>query len=182
MKEREENDGAWLSHCQKRFVALALAQDIEQIGESRFVLGGGAGFALEAPALTRPLTSALQLQSPVQGVELYPHGRGALAALELIQHSESQRQRLLERAERWRSALEAAGWPRPAGFGPVLSLLVGDDQRALDLQQQLEAQGLLSVAIRPPTVPSGTARLRLVLRQDLPEGSLDLLLRALGSA
>jgi len=111
-----------------------------------------------------------------------PLAAAALAALELIQHSESQRQRLLERAERWRSALEAAGWPRPAGFGPVLSLLVGDDQRALDLQQQLEAQGLLSVAIRPPTVPSGTARLRLVLRQDLPEGSLDLLLRALGSA
>jgi len=110
-----------------------------------------------------------------------PLAAAALAALEVIQQSDVERQLLLSRAERWRAALQAAGWPRPAGYGPVLPLLVGDDQRALELQGQLEAQGLLSVAIRPPTVPSGTARLRLVLRQDLPEGSLDRLLRALGS-
>jgi 8-amino-7-oxononanoate synthase len=57
---------------------------------------------------------------------------------------------------------------------------VGDDQQALDLQQRLEAAGLLSVAIRPPTVPEGTARLRLVLRHDLPAGTLGQLLAALG--
>jgi 8-amino-7-oxononanoate synthase len=66
--------------------------------------------------------------------------------------------------------------------GPVLPLLVGDDQRSLDLQQQLEAAGLLAVAIRPPTVPPGTARLRLVLRHDLPAGTLERLLQALGPA
>ena len=49
------------------------------------------------------------------------------------------------------------------------------------LQRQLEHGGLLSVAIRPPTVPAGSARLRLVLRQDLPKGSLSRLLVALGS-
>jgi 8-amino-7-oxononanoate synthase len=57
---------------------------------------------------------------------------------------------------------------------------VGDDARALQLQQQLEAAGLLAVAIRPPTVPEGTARLRLVLRHDLPGGTLERLLHALG--
>jgi 8-amino-7-oxononanoate synthase len=40
---------------------------------------------------------------------------------------------------------------------------------------------MLSVAIRPPTVPEGSARLRLVLRHDLPAGSLERLLDALGS-
>ena len=72
-------------------------------------------------------------------------------------------------------------WARPLGSGPVLPLLVGDDQDALDLQLQLEQAGLLSVAIRPPTVPEGTARLRLVLRRDLPEGTLEQLLAALGA-
>ncbi len=58
---------------------------------------------------------------------------------------------------------------------------MGDDGRALVLQEQLERRGLLSVAIRPPTVPEGQARLRLVLRHDLPAGSLERLLAALGT-
>lgn len=108
-----------------------------------------------------------------------PLAAAALAALDEIQ----QRDRgpaLLARAQRWRQALEAAGWPRPAGEGPILSLLVGEDGAALALQARLEAAGLLTVAIRPPTVPLGTARLRLVLRHDLPRGSLPRLLQALG--
>jgi 8-amino-7-oxononanoate synthase len=108
-----------------------------------------------------------------------PLAAGALAALHQIQ-AESRGPALLQRAERWRTALEAVGWSRPPGLGPILPLLVGDDQQALDLQQRLEAAGLLSVAIRPPTVPEGTARLRLVLRHDLPAGTLGQLLAALG--
>ncbi len=109
-----------------------------------------------------------------------PLAAGALAALALIQ-AEPRGEALLQRAARWRAGLEAAGWPRPPGSGPILPLLVGDDRRALELQQRLEAAGLLSVAIRPPTVPDGTARLRLVLRHDLPAGTLARLLTALGS-
>jgi 8-amino-7-oxononanoate synthase len=109
-----------------------------------------------------------------------PLAAGALAALALIQ-AEPRGEALLQRAARWRAGLEAAGWPRPPGTGPILPLLVGDDRRALELQQRLEAAGLLSVAIRPPTVPDGTARLRLVLRHDLPAGTLARLLAALGS-
>lgn len=109
-----------------------------------------------------------------------PLAAGALAALALIQ-AEPRGEALLQRAARWRACLEAAGWPRPPGSGPILPLLVGDDHRALKLQQRLEAAGLLSVAIRPPTVPEGTARLRLVLRHDLPAGTLERLLTALGS-
>ena len=111
-----------------------------------------------------------------------PLAAGALAALALLRDKSaaSARAALAARSQRWRDGLAAAGWPRPAGQGPILSLLVGDDSLALVLQQRLEQAGLLSVAIRPPTVPTGTARLRLVLRQDLPAGSLSRLLAALG--
>jgi len=105
----------------------------------------------------------------------------AAAGLRAIQEREPERRELLKRAERWRNALEAAGWPRPGGRGPILPLMVGDDQRALTLQAQLEQAGLLSVAIRPPTVPDGTARLRLVLRHDCPTGTLSRLIQALGT-
>ncbi len=108
-----------------------------------------------------------------------PLAAAALAALELIEAQPGRSAELLARSERWRERLTAAGWPRPPGRGPVLPLLVGDDARALALQQQLEQAGLLSVAIRPPTVPPNTARLRLVLRHDLPDGSLEQLIAAL---
>jgi 8-amino-7-oxononanoate synthase len=114
-----------------------------------------------------------------------PLAAAALAALEHIQDLERAGMpagpALLQRAGRWRDALEDAGWPRPPGTGPILPLLVGDDQRALNLQRQLEQAGLLAVAIRPPTVPPGCARLRLVLRSDLPPGTLERMLNALGS-
>ncbi|MDA0716950.1 MAG: aminotransferase class I/II-fold pyridoxal phosphate-dependent enzyme [Cyanobacteria bacterium] len=109
-----------------------------------------------------------------------PLAAGALAALALIQ-AEPRSEAVLQRAAHWRDSLEAAGWPRPPGIGPILPLLLGDDLRALELQQRLEAAGLLCVAIRPPTVPEGTARLRLVLRHDLPAGTLERLLTALGN-
>ncbi|TVS05316.1 MAG: aminotransferase class I/II-fold pyridoxal phosphate-dependent enzyme [Cyanobium sp. PLM2.Bin73] len=125
-----------------------------------------------------------------------PLAAGTLAALRLIQRRDSgaaaagsadstdsqpAQPDLLARARRWRDGLKAAGWPRPPGEGLILPLLVGSDARALELQAQLEADGLLAVAIRPPTVPEGTARLRLVLRADLPGGTLERLLHALGT-
>ncbi len=109
-----------------------------------------------------------------------PLAAAALAALELLEQEPGRGAALLARARRWRDGLEAAGWPRPPGEGPVMPLLVGGDGAALALQRRLEAAGLLCVAIRPPTVPEGTARLRLVLRHDLPRGSLGHLLAALG--
>ena len=109
-----------------------------------------------------------------------PLAAGALAALNLLREDPGAGAQLRRRAERWRDALAAAGWPRPPGDGPILPLHVGENQRALALQRQLEAAGLLTIAIRPPTVPEGTARLRLVLRRDLPAGTLPRLLQALG--
>ncbi len=61
----------------------------------------------------------------------------------------------------------------------MLPLLLGSDAAALAAQAVLEGHGLLSVAIRPPTVPEGTARLRLVLRRDLPDETVGQLLKAL---
>ena len=110
-----------------------------------------------------------------------PLAAGALAGLRQIQAHPQTGEALLDRARHWRDGLEAAGWPRPAGEGPILPLVIGDDQETLERQRHLEAAGLLTAAIRPPTVPAGTARLRLVLRHDLPAGSLKRLIRALGS-
>ena len=109
-----------------------------------------------------------------------PLAAGALAALRWIERHPDSGGTLVARAARWRDGLAHHGWPRPPGAGPILPLLVGDDLAALALQERLEQAGLLTVAIRPPTVPDGQARLRLVLRRDLPRGTLQHLLDALG--
>ena len=103
----------------------------------------------------------------------------ALAALQLIQANPTWGAELVQRGETWRARLQNAGWTRPIGTGPILPLLVGDDQASLDLQGELEKAGLLTVAIRPPTVPEGRARLRLVLHRSLPDETLDSLIQVL---
>ena len=137
---------------------------------------GGAFLAGDAPVMEWVLQSSGPFRYTTALAP--PLAAGALAALALIEAGVPQP--LLARARRWRQALVLAGWPRPTGEGPILPLLVGDDATALALQLRLEMAGLLAVAIRPPTVPPGQARLRLVLRQDLPPGSLQRLLAALG--
>ncbi len=140
---------------------------------------GGAFLAADAPLADWLLQSSGAFR---YSTALAPClAAAALAALELLQQDPGLGQTLLTRAERWRCGLAAAGWQRPEGTGPVLPLLVGNDGAALALQAQLERAGLLSVAIRPPTVPEGTSRLRLVLSRSLPTGTLARLLAALGT-
>jgi 8-amino-7-oxononanoate synthase len=57
--------------------------------------------------------------------------------------------------------------------------VLGSDQRALTAMQALAEQGILAVAIRPPTVPPGTARLRLALSAAHSEADIGALIAAL---
>jgi 8-amino-7-oxononanoate synthase len=63
----------------------------------------------------------------------------------------------------------------------IQPLVVGDAGRALKLSTRLRQQGLLIGAIRPPTVPAGTSRLRITLSAAHSEAQVDALLAQLGS-
>ena len=75
--------------------------------------------------------------------------------------------------------MSQVGWQRPAGEGPIISIILGSDRLAMDYQERLEAQGLLTVAIRPPTVPEGKSRLRLVIRRNTPVHAYERLIKVL---
>ena len=62
---------------------------------------------------------------------------------------------------------------------PIQPILVGNADHALKLSQQLFGKGLHIAAIRPPTVPKNTARLRITLRADHTEQDIDQLLNAI---
>jgi len=61
-----------------------------------------------------------------------------------------------------RSRLTDLGFRVGTNRSPILPLFVGDDERAVRLSAELLARGIFVPAIRPPTVPPGTARLRVV--------------------
>lgn len=67
-------------------------------------------------------------------------------------------------------------------FTPIQPLLLGDTERALTVSQRLREQGFLISAIRPPTVPEGTARLRITFSAEHEEAHVDRLLNALLTA
>ena len=103
----------------------------------------------------------------------------ALAALNLIQSNPSWGSELKEKAIAFRDRLSQLGWQRPVGEGPIISIILGSDELAIDCQKKLEAQGLLAVAIRPPTVPEGKSRLRLVIRRNTPDQAFERLIEVL---
>ncbi|MCC6680983.1 MAG: 8-amino-7-oxononanoate synthase [Phycisphaeraceae bacterium] len=103
-----------------------------------------------------------------------------LAAMDVIRDEPQRRQRVLELATSLRDALRSTPYaPRPTSLAsPIVPLVTGRPDAALDLAQHLEDRGLLAVAIRPPTVAPAAARVRLSLRADLVDEDMDLLLAA----
>jgi 8-amino-7-oxononanoate synthase len=104
----------------------------------------------------------------------------ALAALRLIRGPEGdlRRARLAAHLANLRAQLAAAGFPIP-GTDAILPVILGSNQRALAAAANLLAQGLLVPAIRPPTVPPNTARLRITLSADHTPAEVASLARAL---
>jgi len=95
---------------------------------------------------------------------LPPAVLGAMdAALDLVPTLDAERARLGANGDRLRAALQDMGLDTGDSSTQIVPAIVGDEARALDMAASLERRGLLAVAIRPPTVPAGTSRLRLTL-------------------
>jgi glycine C-acetyltransferase/8-amino-7-oxononanoate synthase len=90
-----------------------------------------------------------------------PAVAGALAALELLQERPHRVARLRANARVLRSALAGEGFPVAEGEMHIIPLVVGEERAAMGLCQQAIELGVFAQAIRPPTVPAGTSRLRL---------------------
>jgi 8-amino-7-oxononanoate synthase len=65
---------------------------------------------------------------------------------------------------------QAAGLPQAQS--PIVPVVIGDEQATLDASRMLMEEGFLAVAIRPPTVPAGTARLRLTFTAQHPDDQI----------
>ncbi len=92
-----------------------------------------------------------------------PAAAAARAALRIIADEPERREGLLRLAEELRRELRGLGCEVGGSRCPIVPVIVGDARRAVALSRRLEEEGLLGPAIRPPSVPEGTARLRISL-------------------
>jgi 8-amino-7-oxononanoate synthase len=93
------------------------------------------------------------------------------------------REALSRRSEELRAAvLEQALTLIPGSFGPIVPVLIGDEQRAVAVAERLADEGIVAQAIRPPTVPPGTSRLRLTAKATWSQDSASIVARAVSHA
>jgi 8-amino-7-oxononanoate synthase len=114
---------------------------------------------------------------PAQAVAL-------LAALNVIRSEDGAQRRhsLNQHIQRFRAGVEDLPFKTTDSHSAIQPLIVGDNGRALHLAQQLRDSGKWVTAIRPPTVPVGTARLRLTLTAAHQSQDIDSLLEVLYAA
>lgn len=85
----------------------------------------------------------------------------SLGAIEVLEQETSRVDKLWDNSKKIRDGLKALGYDIPRGAGPIMPVVVGENEEAVKMSDKLLEEGILVVAIRPPTVPKGTARLRL---------------------
>lgn len=173
-----------LAELAQRFDAWLMVDDahgLGVIGEGRgSVAAAGAAVPLQMGTLSKALGSyggylcasrpVIELMASRARTLIYSTGlppaavAAALAALDIL---ETEPQRVARPLALAREFTGIAGLPEAASA--IVPVRLGDAKAALAASQFLAEQGFLVVAIRPPTVPAGTARLRLAFTADHPQ-------------
>jgi 8-amino-7-oxononanoate synthase len=100
-------------------------------------------------------------------------------SLRIAQQETWRRERLVDLVARFRHSVGQIGLPMMDSSTPIQPILAGSAQQALDWSHELQRQGILVSAIRPPTVPEGSARLRITFSANHTDQHLNRLLDAL---
>ncbi|WP_237068545.1 8-amino-7-oxononanoate synthase [Microbulbifer guangxiensis] len=107
---------------------------------------------------------------------------GALAAVRIMQRQPELRQRLGNNIAHFRRGAAERGLPLCDSTSAIQPLLLGAEQAVMTVAAELASRGFLVGAIRPPTVPAGTARLRITLSAAHSGAQIEALLDALATA
>jgi glycine C-acetyltransferase/8-amino-7-oxononanoate synthase len=105
----------------------------------------------------------------------------SLAAVELIQEEPDLRNELNEKVRFFKSALTFQGIKGDLGPSQIIPIMVGTNKAALAAAEKLREQEFFVTAVRPPTVPEGTARLRFSITRHLKSEDLNQAARAIGT-
>lgn len=176
-----ENHGAWVmvdeAHATGLYAGGGIVQR-EGVGERVHVqlgtlskaLGAQGGYVAGSETLIQHLSNAAR--SFVFSTGLAPPAAAAAREGLRIARETNRRHRLWQIVGRLRSGLEDEGFD-VWGDTQILPVVVGDRDDAVALDERLRNRGVLAPAIRPPTVPEGTSRLRVAPTADHSDGDID---------
>lgn len=102
----------------------------------------------------------------------------ALMGLHIIQTEPERQKRLLELGMFIRKSLTKMGYHVPDGITPIIPIIIGDAKETVDFQQKLDENDIFIPAIRPPTVPDNTSRLRCTLMATHTDEHIDTIIYA----
>ncbi len=130
------------------------------IGTLSKALGSYGGFVAGSVELVKYLIS--RARTFIYSTGLPPAApAAALKALDIIESQPDSGRKLLKKAADFRSMIELSGFATAPSESQIIPVQTGEIHRATSLSAFLKRNGISAVAIRPPTVPSGTARIRL---------------------
>jgi 8-amino-7-oxononanoate synthase len=130
-----------------------------------FALGKAFGSQGAFAAGAKPVVDLIQnrARSFVFSTAPWPAvGAAAMAALSLVVEADAARDKLRSHWTSLRSGLSSLGFQVIAGDSPIIPVVIGEPNAAMELSAALFERGLFIHGIRPPTVPAGTSRLRVV--------------------
>jgi len=150
------------------------------VGTYSKALGSVGGFVAGPQPLMEMLVN--KARTFIYTTGLPPSACGAsLGALAVLNREPGRVDRLWNLSRRLRASLSGAGYELVPGEGPILPVLVGDNEKCLAFSRQLLDKGYFVPAIRPPTVPKGTARLRISVSSSHTDEEVDGLAKAFAS-
>ena len=152
-----------------------------RIGTLSKALGAQGGFVAGSRGLIEYLLN--HARSQIYSTALCPSAcAAAIAAIDIVEKQPERRATLLENANSVRTQLADSGFPISSNsVGPILPVVIGEPSGTVCLSLELEEQGMLVPAIRPPSVPRGSSRLRISLTADHSVSDLRHLVNAIES-
>lgn len=161
----------------KGLAALAPGKVPVVMGTLGKALGGAGAYVAGSRALIDWLMN--RCTGFVYSTAPAPAALGALeAALELVSGMDAKRARLARMGAALRAALQDKGIDTLTSSTQIVPAVIGKENAALAAAQRLGEQGVLAMAIRPPTVPAGSARLRFSLTAALADAQFERVLAA----
>jgi 8-amino-7-oxononanoate synthase len=104
----------------------------------------------------------------------------SIAALDVVEKEPELREKLWKNHERFIAGLKKLDITSSVSETPIVPIMISDSARALKAAEKLFEYGIYAIAIRPPTVPEGTARIRMTLMATHSDQDIDFAIDALG--